>query len=74
MWKALMQSLTGILGSKKAMMAIFGAIAAGLMKLGLHVDTETVGVVLTPLLTAIVSQGIADHGKGAAEVTEGKAP
>lgn len=62
--KTLKQTLIAILSSKKAVMALFGATAAGLMKLGFNVDSETVGLVLTPILTAILGQGIADVANG----------
>ena len=61
---AIKQALTGLLGSKKAWMAFCSAVAAGVMKLGYDIDTETVGVILSPILTAIIGQGIADGGKG----------
>ncbi len=65
MRKAMVQALTGLLGSKKAWMAVTGAIAAGAMRLGFDVDANTVGLILSPILTAIIGQGVADHGKPA---------
>lgn len=61
--KTLKATIVALLGSKKAVMAIFGAVAAGLMRLGLDVDAETVALVLSPVLTAILGQGIADVSK-----------
>lgn len=63
MWAGIKIALTGLLGSKKALLAIFGAVAAGLMKLGWNVDSDTVGLILAPLISAIIGQGIADVGK-----------
>lgn len=63
MWTALKQTLIALLSSKKAVTAIISAVAAGLMRLGFAVDANTVGLVLTPLVGLIVSQGVADHGK-----------
>lgn len=65
MINAIKQALVGLLGSKKAWLAVTGAITAGLMRLGFDVDANTVGLVLSPLLTAIIGQGVADHGKPA---------
>lgn len=49
-------------------MGIVGAISAGVMKLGFNVDSETVGLIVTPIIAAIIGQGVADHGKEAAKV------
>jgi hypothetical protein len=67
MWKAVKAAIIGILSSKKAVLGLTTALTAGLLKLGLDVDSETVGLVVAPLVAAIVGQGIADHGKEAAK-------
>lgn len=66
MWNALKAAIVGILSSKKAVMGLTGALTAGIMKLGLHVDSETVGLVVGPIVAAIIGQAAADHGKEAA--------
>lgn len=63
MKSALMQTLRNLAGSRKAMLAITGAIAAGAMRLGFDVDKETVLIVLTPILMAIGSQAVEDAKK-----------
>ncbi len=54
-----------MLSQKKFQAALFTAIAAGLARLGWNVDLETIAVIMSPIVAYIVSQGIADHGKGA---------
>lgn len=63
MKSALMQTLRNLAGSRKAMLAITGAIAAGAMRLGFDVDADTVLLILSPILTAIVGQAIEDAKK-----------
>ena len=65
---AFTDTMRAMVGSKKWQAAMIGVIVAGLSKLGLAVDTETVALILSPLLAYIVGQGIADHGKPAAEL------
>jgi len=67
MWKAIKSVAVEILSSKKAVMGIVGAVTAGLLKLGAHVDSETVGLVVGPIVAAIIGQGAADFGKEAAK-------
>jgi len=62
------KALVEILSSKKALSALFAAIAAGAMKLGWKVDSETVGIILSPIIAYILGQGIADHGKEQAKL------
>jgi cyanophycinase-like exopeptidase len=69
MWKAVKQVVIGLLSSKKAVMGISAAIAAGTMKLGFGVSSETVALIVGPVVAAIIGQGVADHGKEAAKVT-----
>lgn len=64
MWKAVKE----VLSSKKAIMAITSGLAAGAARLGWNVDAETVGLFLSPFVAYIIGQGVADHGKGAAQV------
>lgn len=69
MWKTVKQITVSLLSSKKAVMGITAAVTAGIMKLGFNVDSETVGLVVGPLVAAIIGQGVADHGKEAAKIT-----
>jgi hypothetical protein len=71
MWKAVKLALIGILSSKKAVMGLTGALTAGIMKLGLNIDSETVGLVVGPIVAAIIGQAAADHGKEAAQIAAG---
>ncbi len=52
-----------ILLSKKFQAATAATIVGLLAKFNLQVDTETVLVLIVPLIAYVVSQGIADHGK-----------
>lgn len=57
-----------MLSSKKAIAALLATAAAIAGKLGFQLDTDAILVITSPLIAYIVGQGIADHGKGAAEV------
>jgi uncharacterized membrane protein YeaQ/YmgE (transglycosylase-associated protein family) len=48
-------------------MGIVGALTAGAMKLGWNIDSETVMLVVSPIVAAIIGQGAADWGKEAAK-------
>lgn len=52
-----------VLTSKKFVAALGSVIVAGASKIGLHLDNEALVVILLPVMTYIVSQGIADVGK-----------
>lgn len=60
--------LKELLSSKKFATAVVAAIIWLVGRLGWHVDTETLAGAITPLLTFILSQGIADRGKSAATI------
>ncbi len=49
--------------SKKFQMAIAGVIVAVAAEYGLELDTATILVILSPILTYIAGQGLADIGK-----------
>ena len=66
-----MKAIKGLLGSKKAMMAFISAAMWGVGKAGLHMDEATLVGIVTPLWVYIFGQGIADHGKGKAELEAG---
>lgn len=55
--------------SKKFVTTIAATIAAAAMKIGLDLPTESVAVILSPVITYIIGQGWADTGKEAAKVT-----
>jgi hypothetical protein len=55
-----------MLGSKKFVAAGIASIVWGAGKLGLHIDSETLGGIIAPLLVYILGQGVADTGKSAA--------
>jgi hypothetical protein len=73
MWKAIKGVLVALLSSKKAVMGISGAITAGIMKLGFDIPSETVGLIVAPIVASIVGQGVADAGKEAA-IEKAKTP
>lgn len=52
--------------SKKVRAMLFGLLVSFGAKFGLHLDNETVAVLLSPVLTYMLSQGLADTGKTAA--------
>lgn len=67
-------ALRSMLASKKWQTAVIGAIVAAAAKLGLQLDSETVALIVAPLVAYIIGQGISDHGKPAAEVQAIYAP
>lgn len=60
--------MTELLRSKKFLMAVAATLVAAGAKLGLDLSTETVGLLMAPMLTYIAAQGVADYGKGVAKV------
>lgn len=70
MWQAIL----GLLSSKKFLASVVAGIVWGVGRLGWDVNPAEMTAAITPLLAFIISQGIADHGKGAAQVTAGSAP
>ena len=61
---AVIVAIRGILGSKKFVAAIAAAISAGAVRVGLPaISTESIALVLSPILAAILGQGVADAGK-----------
>ena len=61
-------TIEAILGSKKAVMAILGAIAGLVARIGWDVSPEDLLTMLSPILAYIGFQGIADIGKPKTEV------
>lgn len=77
MWRALRavgRTLGRLVDSRKAVVAIAGAISAGALRLGWDVDSDTVGLVLTPIVGYVVGQGIADAGAGRKDKNGDRAP
>ena len=59
--------IRGLLTSKKFITAIAATISAAILKLGLDVPTESIMAILSPLITYLLGQGLADFGKNAAK-------
>jgi hypothetical protein len=64
MWNA----TKGLLSSKKAMMAVLSGAVWLIGKAGFHLDTAELAGAVGPLWAYIFAQGVADHGKGKAEL------
>lgn len=60
-------ALVALLRSRKFLVALFTAIAAAAGKIGLDLDSETVGIILSPFIILIVGQAVEDVGRGAAK-------
>jgi hypothetical protein len=54
--------------SKKFIAALAGVLVGLGARWGLSLDTETVAVLVAPLLVYIIAQGQADKGKAAAQI------
>lgn len=52
-----------LLHSKKFQTAIVTAVTAGVTRLGFDIDANTVTLIISPLLAAILGQGVADLKK-----------
>ena len=63
-WLTIREFLT----SKKFIVAVAGLIVAAAGKVGLELPTDTVVLLLAPIITYLISQGWADRGKEAAKV------
>ena len=71
MWKALKQTLIAIASSKKGVAAVAAAVSWGVGRIGLDLPPEQVIGITGPLVGYVLAQGVADHGKGAAEMQGG---
>ena len=58
----------GLLTSKKFQAAVIGVVVMVLGEVGLQLDPDTLLLVVSPIIAYIVGQGVADIGKGKAEV------
>lgn len=59
----MLQSLKALLASKKFLTAIITMIVWGLGRWGIELDVDEVTAFVTPLMAAILGQGIADMRK-----------
>lgn len=60
--------ILGLLGSKKFIVLVSGLIVTGIAKYKINLDPLMVQGMLAALVAYLLGQGIADSGKGAAEV------
>ena len=60
-------TVKGLLGSKKALMAVLGVVASLVALFGYDLPVEQVGLIVAPLWLYIFAQGRADTGKEAAK-------
>lgn len=61
-------TLKSLLESKKALMAFLSLVVWVVGRLGLDLDADVLAGAVAPLWAYIFGQGIADHGKSAAEI------
>jgi hypothetical protein len=64
MWDA----IKALLSQKKFIAALIAGAAWAAGRIGWNIDPAQMTAAITPLLAYIIAQGVADHGKGAAEV------
>ena len=62
-------TVKALLSSKKFIAALIAALVWLGGKVGLHVDSETMAGIVGPIVAYVLGQGIADHGKEAAQIT-----
>lgn len=61
-------TIRALLLSRKFIAALTGVLVGLAAKYGLKLDPETVGILVSPLVAYVVSQGMADKGKEAARI------
>lgn len=49
--------------SKKFLSMVSGVIVAGAAKIGLEMSTDTVALLIAPIISYVLGQGVADIGK-----------
>lgn len=64
----ILQMIKEAVSSKKFVMTIAAVIAAWAGKIGLELPTETVTLIVGPIVVYVAAQGWADTGKSAAKV------
>lgn len=52
-----------MLMSKKFLSMVSGVIVAGAAKIGLEMSTDTVALLIAPIISYVLGQGVADIGK-----------
>ena len=72
MWKYVKSSLLALLASKKATMAVLGVAAWLAGKLGMDFTAAEALAMVSPVISFVVAQGVADHGKEAAKASGAK--
>ena len=68
--QAFMAVLKALFSSKKFVAMLVGIVATLLAKIGLDVDDATVTKLVGVVVSFILGQGIADHGKEAAKIAK----
>lgn len=63
-----MSVIVEMLGSKKFVAGIVGVLVAGAARIGWHLDVDAIMAILSPLIAAILGQGVADLGKERAQI------
>lgn len=61
-------TVKALFASKKFVAALIAALVWLGGKVGLHVDSETMAGIVGPIIAYVLGQGIADHGKEAAQI------
>lgn len=64
-----MDILRALFSSKKFIAAIVGVLVGAGARYGLHLDPADVALILSPIISYIIGQGLADLGTGAAKIT-----
>lgn len=63
MSKTIMSVIRDMLLSKKFLSTIAGVIVAGAAKIGLEMETDAVALLIAPIISYVLGQGVADAGK-----------
>lgn len=64
----ILQMIKEAVSSKKFVVTVASVIASAAMKIGLELPTETVALVVGPVVAYLLAQGWADQGKEMAKV------
>lgn len=67
-WSEFVDTIGELAGSKKFLVLLSSVITWVALRLGWHVDQTTINYYLGLVAAFLVAQGVADHGKGKAEV------
>lgn len=63
-----MDILRALFSSKKFIAAVVGVIVGAGARYGLNLDPTDVAIILSPIISFIIGQGISDLGKDAAKI------